>query len=144
MKLKNALFNILVYSMLAWSILSAAYVSLPPEYQALIPQFNWLTALISGGATGVVGIAGLTFKAFIGNAKIESDKKYQTLVKEYLELANAYKLVRDEIGSVKLELNATNINLGEMIDLVKIDLQAKLSNPLIDQKVKELIEGVLK
>lgn len=92
MKLKNALFNVLVYSMLAWSILSATYVSLPPEYQALIPQFNWLTALISGGATGVVGIAGLTFKAFIGNAKIESDKKYQTLVKEYLELANAYKL----------------------------------------------------
>lgn len=144
MKLKNALFNVLVYSMLAWSILSAAYVSLPPEYQALIPQFNWLTALISGGATGVVGIAGLTFKAFIGNAKIESDKKYQTLVKEYLELANAYKLVRDEVTSVKLELNTTNINLGEMIDLVKIDLQAKLSNPLIDQKVKELIEGVLK
>jgi len=54
--MKNKIFNIIVYAMLGWSIVSAGYMALPVEYQAMIPDFNWLTALISGGSTMMLGI----------------------------------------------------------------------------------------
>jgi len=142
-KFKKVLFDIVVYSMLVWTILSAGYVSLPPEYQALIPQFNWLTALISGGTTGVLGLAGVTLKAYLSKAQVESDSKFKLLAGEYLQVVEQYKLMQGELTATKTELVANNEIVAKMIELLKVDLSAKLSNPLIDAKVKELIAGVI-
>lgn len=142
-KFKKVLFDIVVYAMLVWTIVSAGYISLPPEYQALIPQFNWLTALISGGTTGVLGLAGVTVKSFITRAKTESDAKYQLLANEYLQVVEQYKILQSEIGTTTTKLADNNEMVSQLIELVKVDLQAKLSNPLIDAKVKELIAGVI-
>lgn len=143
MKIKNAIFNVLVYSMLGWTILSATYVSLPPDIQALVPQFNWLTAVISGGATGVMGIAGVSLKAFINKAQGESDTKYKLLAHEYLQVVEEYKAMKNELTATKQEIARTNESVARVSNLLEVDLKAKLSNPLIDKTVKEMIEGVV-
>lgn len=135
-KFKNGLFNVVVYSMLGWSVLSALYVSMPIEIQEMLPQMNWLTAVVSGGSTALLGTGGLAVKTFMTSAKNVSNEKYALLGTKFLELKGEY----DKLGVKYDEVNATIENLSK---LVKIDLESKLSNPLIDEKTKELIEGVV-
>ena len=134
--MKTKLFNVVVYSMLGWSILSATYLALPIEYQEMLPQFNWLTAVISGGSTMLLGTGGLAVKTFLTNARVQSDSKYLLLGEKFLELTTKYEVLHSDYQTVVSAIDRNNL-------LLSIDLKTKLSNPLIDATAKALIEGVL-
>ena len=134
--MKTKIFNVIVYSMLGWSILSATYLALPVEYQAMIPQFNWLTALISGGSTALLGTGGLAVSTFLNKVKATTDEKVNLVASQFIELVNKY----DEVV-VKYNALIESVDYNNL--LLKADLKTKLSNPLITQESKELIEQVL-
>jgi hypothetical protein len=134
--MKTKIFNIVVYTMLSWSMLSAGYLALPVEYQEMIPQMNWLMAVVGGGSTLLLGSGGLAVNAYINKARIESNAKYNLLGNEFLKLADNYKEMKDEVTLLRSDMAINN-------KLLKIDLKTKLSNPLIDEAAKALVEGAI-
>ncbi len=134
--MKTKIFNVIVYSMLGWSILSATYLALPVEYQAMLPEFNWLTALISGGSTALLGTGGLAVSNFLNRVKTATDDKVNLVASQFIELANKY----DEV-IVKYDELIESVDYNSR--LLQVELQTKLSNPLITDESKALIEQVL-
>jgi hypothetical protein len=141
--MKRKLFNIAVYSMLVYSMINASYIALPVEYQEMIPFYNNFVAFVSAGASGLFGLGGLTVQNYLNKAREEADSKFSLLATNYLKVEEAYQVLKSEYKQVIAEQKNTTISVQKLIELVKVDLQAKLSNPLIDEKVKELIEGVI-
>lgn len=147
MKLRK-IFNFISIIMLLWTIISGAYLALPAEYKELIPEFNWLTALISGGSTGVLGASILVVDSFIKKNKVDVDSKYIDLATKFLEIRSDYDNIKAKYKELETKINentnvqnATNNALEETNRLLKIDLESKLSNPLVEEKIKELIRG---
>lgn len=134
--MKKALFNITVYTMLAWSILSAVYISLPADIQALLPQMNWLTAVISGGSTALVGSGGLAVRAWLDNARKVSDEKLSVVAGQFLTLVNKYNELSEQVNKMT-EATAYNNRL------LTVELQTKLTNPMIADSARQLITQVL-
>ena len=134
--MKTKIFNVLIYTMLGWSVLSAVYLALPIEYQAMIPEFNWLTALISGGSTGLLGTGALAVQSFLNKAKATSNDTFNLLKDNYTEIVNEYKILKIQLEEVKSTFDYNN-------ELLRAELKAKLSNPLIDEEVKSLLEQVI-
>lgn len=134
--MKTKLFNVLIYTMLGWSVLSAVYLALPVEYQEMLPQMNWLTALISGGSTALLGTGGLAVQTFLTKAKATTNETFSMLKENYSEIVNEYRILKAQYNELKstLEYNST---------LLRAELKAKLSNPLIDEEVKALLEQVI-
>lgn len=138
--------------------LSALYVAMVPEHiKELVPQINWLTALIVGGTGGAFGSVGLYFKAFMKDESDKNDKEINTLRKDVIKLAELMVSMRDIItkleealGKATEENNRENINyqqtlqhIQRAIALIEVDLATKLTNPLIDKDAAKVIEGVL-
>ncbi len=142
--MKQKIFNVVVYSMLAYSIMNAGYIALPVEYQELIPQWNQLVALVSGGSTLLMGLGGLTVQNYLNNAREKADQKFNLLAQNYLNLERKYDVVENTYKSLVKSTDKQTHSIERLISLVKVDLQAKLSNPLIDSEVQKLIEGVIK
>ena len=67
-KFIKVVLDVFIYACLMWAILSAVYMGLEPETQALFPQMNWLVALIGGGSTVVIGVSGFLVKGFLNKA----------------------------------------------------------------------------
>lgn len=138
--MKQRLFNALVYGLVAYSLLNAGYLALPPEIQASIP-YSEITAIIGGGASGLLGLGGMTVQAFLTKAKKEADAKFNLLAQNYLNLDKKYDNVIVAYKRMENEQHKTTIAIERNNRLLEIDLRAKLSNPLIDDKVAELIRG---
>lgn len=140
----NKIFNIIVGGMLIFSIINGAYLALDPELQA--QYFGWYNsayAWVNATWSGVLGLGGGALLGFMAKARTESDDRYITLKQDYLEL-------RDEINDLK----RTNINITNALNknndlqlennkLQKVNLEAKISNVLIDAEVKRQINEVL-
>lgn len=134
--MKKVLFNIVIYTMLGWSVLSAVYLALPVEYQAMLPDFNWLTALISGGSTALLSTGALTVQSFLNKSKTTTNETFTLLKDNYSEIVNEYKILKTQYAELKTTLDYNN-------ELLRAELKAKLSNPLIDEEVKSLLEQVI-
>jgi hypothetical protein len=135
MKIKGKLFNIGVYTLLGYSILSFVYLSLPVEYQDIL-DLDWLTALVSGSSTFLLGSGAVAVRAFLTKAKNEQLDMNKTAMDKWLAMVGHYQALQEELAKVKTQND-------ELIKLLKIDLGSKLSNPLIEQTIKEQIEGAL-
>lgn len=140
--MKEKIFNVVVYGMLTYTVAVAGYGALPAEYQNLIP-FNWVTALVSGGTTGLLGTAGLVMKSYLDKAKVSANERFNLLSESYKNVVNAYGEIKTELSGLKEQYQMTRQELNDTRKLIEVDLRSKLSNPLIDEKVRELIEGVL-
>lgn len=134
--MKKVLFNIVIYTMLGWSVLSAVYLALPVEYQEMLPDFNWLTALISGGSTALLSTGALTVQSFLNKSKTTTNETFTLLKDNYSEIVNEYKILKAQYAELKTTLDYNN-------ELLRAELKAKLSNPLIDEEVKSLLEQVI-
>lgn len=141
--MKKALFNVTVYSMLGWSIISAGYFALPEHIQALIPQFNWMSALISGSSTALLGFGGVAVQQYISRANVKATEKFMLLSENYLALEKKYEIMEKSNVTVLEANRRLEKKVDRMTKLLEADVMAKLSNPLIDQEVKAMIEGVL-
>ena len=140
--MKTKIFNLVTYSFLIYSILCAVFVALPQEYQDKLPQFNWVTALVSGGSTALIGTGGVVVNSFMNKTRQDSTIKYASISEKYLEIKDAYKCLNDEIIELRNEYVSLNNLLKRNNQLLETDLKAKLSNPLIEAEVKKMIEGV--
>lgn len=134
--MKKKILNVAIYVLLGWSILSAGYLALPVEYQEMLPQMNWLTAVVSGGSTFILGSGGLALQRMLNKTNKDYTDKYIQLGQEFLNLKNEY----DKLGSRIDNLETVN---KELIKLLKIDLNTKLDNPLLTDKARALIEGAI-
>ena len=134
--MKAKIFNLTIYIMLGWSILSAVYLALPIEYQEMLPQMNWLTAVISGGSTALLGTGGLAVKTWLTNAKVQSDSKYALLADKFLNLTTKYDDLSVKYNDVVKAIEENNT-------LLKVELKTKLDNPLITETSRQAIEGVI-
>ena len=141
-KLLKLSMYVMAYSSLAYTALCGGYVVMPEEIKLLIPEFTWLTALVSGGATSVLGTVILVVDHFIKKSKKKQMKKYSLLANNYIDLKQEIVSVGGSQQSLGVKLDELNAIITHLKNLVNADLQAKLSNPLIDAKVKELIEEV--
>ena len=73
--------------------------------------------------------------------------KFLTLTDEYKALKNETNAIRNDIVLFKENVsneifNLTN-DIKSLVELTRVELEAKLSNPLIDKTTKELIERAL-
>lgn len=135
-KLKTALFNITVYTMLVWSILSATYLALPVEIQAMLPQMNWLTAVVSGGSTALIGTGGLVVRSWLDNARKVSDDKLNLFAANIMQLRESYNTVATKYDELTAATNYNN-------QLLAVELRTKLTNPMITDAARTLITEVL-
>ena len=137
----RTIFNFISIVMLLWTIISGAYLALPQEYKDLIPQFNWLTALISGGSTGILGSTMLIVDIFLKKNKSEVDTKYFDLAKQFITINEKYQALENKVEKATTETRKNNELISENNRLLKIDLESKLSNPLVEEFIKEKIRG---
>lgn len=135
------LFNFISILMLLWTIISGIYLALPPEYKALIPEFNWLTALVSGGSTGILGSTIILVDKQLKKQDISNSNKYLELAKKFLDIREDYKALKEELKQEREELKETKELLDATNKLISIDLESKLSNPLVENFIKEKIRG---
>jgi hypothetical protein len=137
-KLLNAksIFNVLVYSALLWSILSAIYVALPIEYQAMLPFMNEGTAIIGGVTTALGGTGGLAVVHFLNKTKYDNTQVNKTVVEQFLTIKEEYGIMKDKVDKLESGVQTNN-------KLLKIDLKTKLDNPLITDTARQAIEGAI-
>ncbi len=148
MKTLRFIFKIVSFMLLLWTIISGAYMALPQEYKDMIPQFNWLTALISGGSTGVLGFSILLIDKMTKKYEDKVDTKYIELAKKFLELNNQYNELEIKYSNIenkiyentKLQLENKSI-IEKTQRLISLDLESKLSNPLVENHIKEKLRG---
>lgn len=135
------LFNLISIVMLLWTIIAGAYLALPQEYKDLIPEFNWLTALVSGGSTGILGSTMLLVNNFMKKNQNNVDSKYLDLANRFLALNEKYTLLEEKVTTNTKSQVETNELLKKTNNLISIDLESKLSNPMVEDFVKEKIRG---
>lgn len=135
------IFNLISIVMLLWTIVAGAYLALPQEYKDLIPEFNWLTALVSGGSTGILGSTMLIMNAYLKKNQNNVDSKYLDLANRFLALNEKYTLLEEKVTTNTKSQVETNELLKKTNNLISIDLESKLSNPMIEDFVKEKIRG---
>ena len=141
-KLISGMFNVFVYSNLLFALASATYISLPPEYQ-VSQGLDIHMILIGGGTTTLLGSAGLYFKHLLAKHDIEVKDTTNTALEKFLTLTKEYAAIKKENQDIKTLLQLLVNKQDHTNKLLETDLSAKLSNPLIDEAVKALIEGVL-
>jgi hypothetical protein len=104
--------------------------------------------------SAVVGAVALRVQSFLTKARTTDLKvfdglkeSYESVKQSYSDMQLATKQTINDLTSkydtLKQSYETMRKATDELIKLVKVDLESKLSNPLIDEKVKELIEEVL-
>lgn len=141
--MKSKLFNVVVYSMLGWSIVSAGYLALPIEYQEMLPQMNWIIALVSGGSTALLGTGGLVVQSFISKTKLDTSNKINEISNVIIQLVDEYKTLKTEYKNLQTENAELKNAILENNKLLKIDLKTKLDNPMTTNTARVMIEGVI-
>lgn len=141
--MKKILFDVTVYSMLIWSVISFGYFGLPENVQAMLPQFNWVSSLISGSSTALMGFGGVAVQQYIALAKKKADEKYMLLAENYLAVENKIQTVTESNTVLSTQNQLLARKVDRLTTLIEADIKAKLSNPLIDEQVKSMIEGII-
>lgn len=150
--------NIFIIVGFLWTLISFLYITvLPSEIKASIPQFTWVTALLSGGTTGLFASGAVYVKAFIQKRDIEVDDKLKgfadymlQIISHYEEMIKNYEKIAKDLEDLVVENNKRNINnkelnkdLNRLRALLEVELQTKLTNPLIDKEADKIIRGIL-
>lgn len=141
--MKDKILSVISFVLVGYSMVSIGYTALPVEIKDMIPQLNDLTALLTGGTSGVLGGAGIYFRSLMSKTKTENDEKVNAMAEKIISIGSKYDQLAnkyDEMKSIFMEGKQETIELQK---LIKADINLKLSNPLIDEKAKEITEGVL-
>lgn len=141
--MRKALLNIVTYALLLVSIVSVGYNALPEEYQAMIPQWNWLSSLLVGVTSGGIGSALLFFKYWLDSSKKKSNEDINELRNITIDLIKKLDGYEKLSHQVKELSQSQNKSVDELISLIKLDLLSKTTNPFIDKDVVGLINDKL-
>lgn len=141
--MKKALLNIITYALLLVSIVSIGYNALPPEYQALIPQWNWLTSLLVGVTSGSIGSVLLLIQKWLNTSekKTQGDvNELRGIIIDLVKRLDGYEKLTHQFKELSQKQDK---NVIELVDLIKLDLLSKSTNPFLDKDVTKLIEDKL-
>ena len=113
-----------------------------------------ITHYITSGGLAITGGVGIAVNELL-NKKLKESRditnltldKFLTLTDEYKALKNETNAIRNDIVLFKENVsneifNLTN-DIKSLVGLTRVELETKLSNPLIDKTTKELIERAL-
>lgn len=122
-KISNLVYLVVTSVFLITSIASFSYLALPLEIQNMFPEWNWLSSIMFGGSTGVVGIGAVYLKYQEAVNRQKQETIYNTVLGEVRDLKRDIK--RD------IELNETSLKI-------------KRDDKFINAEAKRLIDEVLK
>ena len=142
--MKNKILNVITYGMLGWGAVSAIYLGLPVEIKEMLPDMNWVTAVVSGGSTTLLGSISLYIKSYVNKTKLATNEVYSGVTKMILDHKAEFQAIVDS----NLKITNEYIKIKEVTErqneLLETLLQTKLSNPLIDEASEALIKDILK
>lgn len=141
--MRKALLNIITYALLLVSIVAFGYNALPPEHQALIPQWNWLSSLIVGVTSGGIGSVLLFIRYWLDSneKKTQGDvNELRTIIIDLVKRLDGYEKLTQQLKELS---KSQDKNVIELVDLIKLDLLSKTTNPFLDKDVTKLIEDRL-
>lgn len=113
-----------------------------------------VSSYITSGGLATLGGFGIVLNDYVNRKQRESRLLVNTTLEKFLTLQENYEKLETKLLDAKKEIIAlksettnqlylVSTELARFNQLIEIDLQAKLSNPLIDTKVQELIKGAL-
>lgn len=155
-KLKSKLLSIISYGLIGYTT-GAAVIQGIPELQALMPSFTTQIAVWTGLPAVTLGSIGLAVQSYINKARVTDNvvnqgvvdavSKLYAQVKDVAELYNQGKgdikeLAKDmkkNIDDIRNEYILLRNDVKLLAKLVRVDMEAKLSNPLIDEEVKKML-----
>ena len=143
-KFIKVVLDVFIYACLMWAILSAVYIGLEPETQALFPQMNWLVALIGGGSTFLIGVSGFLVKAFLNKASNQTQSTYTDLLEKFLTITKEYEALDKSQKITAENIKKLEAKVEENTRIQKANLELKLSSPYIEEKSRKLVEGYIK
>lgn len=143
-KFIKVVLDVFIYACLIWAILSAVYMGLEPETQALFPQMNWLVALIGGGSTFLIGVSGFLVKAFLNKASNQTQSTYTDLLEKFLTITKEYEALDKSQKITAENIKKLEAKVEENTRLQKANLGLKLSSPYIEEEARKLVEGYIK
>lgn len=148
--MKKKLLNVVTFVLIGWGAFSATYLALPPELKDMLPEMNWVTAVVSGGSTTLLGTASLYIQNYINKFKTANNQvltglfdTIATIKNDYTQITESYNNIVESNKELITQYKVMASSLEKNSLLLKTELQTKLSNPLLTTAARDLIEGVL-
>lgn len=141
--MKKKILNIVTFAMIGWGAISATYLALPPEIKELLPNMNWVTAVVSGGSTTLLGAISIYVRGYVNKSNIANNEALSGLTNFYIQSKEEYaKFIeyQKEVITAYKDMKASTDRNNELLEAV---LQTKLDNPLLTDTARELINNVL-
>lgn len=155
--MRNKILNILIIVGYSWLSIALLYSQLPLEYQELVPFINKDFLIFSGATTGAIS-AVIQYLKHVMNQNSETNLKsllkFDNLLIEQAKKIKEQGFQIDNLSRIVEQLTRVkekeNVKQDEIINLLKesntyakLELQSRITNPLIDKEIKEQIEKVL-
>lgn len=150
--------NVIVIIGYIWFVLMLAYNSIiPQEIKDKIPFINEYSFFFTGISTGGISTALLFVKNFVQKSENENVKTYLDLINKIeginRVLEKQANVIQEQNKNInKLEqlkavesekLEELKVLNAKIVEQQQVELKSKLTNPLLDNDIKKLIEVVL-
>lgn len=101
------------------------------------------THYITSGGLAIIGGFGVVLNDFLNRKLIESRNLTNQALQSAISVGDKYSEIKNEVRELRVLVKQLTADNAHLADLIAADLSAKLSNPLIDKKAKELIEEAI-
>lgn len=102
-----------------------------------------ITHYITSGGLAIIGGLGVVLNDFLNRKLIESRNLTNQALQSAISVGDKYSEIKNEVRELRILVKQLAADNSHLADLIAADLSAKLSNPLIDKKAKELIEEAI-
>ncbi len=102
-----------------------------------------ITHYITSGGLAIIGGLGVVLNDFLNRKLIESRNLTNQALQSAIRVGEKYSEIKKEVRELRILVKQLASDNAHLADLIAADLSAKLSNPLIDKKAKELIEEAI-
>lgn len=102
-----------------------------------------ITHYITSGGLAIIGGLGVVLNDFLNRKLIESRNLTNQALQSAISVGDKYSELKNEVRELRILVKQLTADNSHLADLIAADLNAKLSNPLIDKKAKELIEEAI-
>jgi len=133
-----------------YTLFCGVWSVLPDSIKEQIPQFTWLTALISGGSSATISGLLLVVRNIAADTKNTVIKEYNTLVEQVKDAYAYIDTFKTTINELKSNLQVEQLKnkaLESKLDLLnsyeRIKALKSIENPLTSSSIKEQYAKIL-
>jgi len=141
--MKKAIYNILTWGLIGFSIACFIFPTLPDEITTRFPELSPYMVFLVGGTSGLLGGGALTVTEFLRKSKTDNQTQFSQLATNYLNLEKKYDILakNQEISNnLKSEENKL---LKRNNELLEASLKVKLDNKFITKESRKLIKDAI-